>query len=283
MGDLVTQTGGTFAPLAIAVTGALIFSYAAAHRAWAFYRVRSTPTTPADALRRHCAPAPPPVNARPHLATGGYIAWFFVIPFALVTVAVTIATLHRISLDERFHNEAQTATAAVLSASAHHRDYALRYQFAVGGKTFEGTQRMPSFASLEKARKAGHVEISYLRSYPGISRGAAERDLPILVGMLPIALLALVVAIPLAQLRGDYVLARIGRSASAIVVGVLPGLRLSYWIYYDFLDDGGCVRRGKSWLRSSPGACYFTGGAVEVLYDPDRPRRNAVKASLCWQ
>jgi hypothetical protein len=91
------------------------------------------------------------------------------------------------------------------------------------------------------------------------------------------------VFIALRQLRGGYVLATTGRRTTGIVVGTLPEIKFSAWVYYDFLNDRSEVTRGKSWLPVSYSLRVCSGSLVQVLYLPDHLKRNALKQSICRQ
>jgi hypothetical protein len=158
-----------------------------------------------------------------------------------------------------------------------------KIQFRVDGQTYQGNSNLPTLDALANAHKSKGLEVFYLPSDPTINRAAGEKIVPLLIGLLPLSFLALIVVIPLGQLRGDYVLATTGRRTTGIVVAILPGTKLSALVYYDFLDDQSEVTRGKSWLPVPYSSKIFSGSSVQVLYLSERLERNALKQSICWQ
>jgi hypothetical protein len=141
-----------------------------------------------------------------------------------------------------------------------------KIQFRVDGQTYQGNSNLPTLDALANAHKSKGLEVFYLPSDPTINRAAEAKILPLLTGLLPLSFLALIVVIPLGQLRGDYVLATTGRHTTGIVVGVVPGTKLSASVYYDFLNDRSEVTRGKSWLPVPYSLRVFSGSSVQVLW-----------------
>ena len=91
------------------------------------------------------------------------------------------------------------------------------------------------------------------------------------------------------KLRRDYQLARNGRLTTAIVVGYGGSqgpARSLVTVFYDFLSGDGVVTRGHSIVSNytlrSPYYQTAIGAGAQVFYLPDRPERNALRASLAW-
>jgi hypothetical protein len=122
------------------------------------------------------------------------------------------------AVHDRLAKAGQTITANVLSTSRRH-GYLVQYEFRVDGQIYQGNSNLPTLDALANAHKSKGLEVLYLPSDPTINRAAAEKIFPLLIGLLPLSLLALIVVIPLGQLRGDYVLATTGRRTTGILVG----------------------------------------------------------------
>jgi hypothetical protein len=278
--DSSTESGTYLAPFLIVAAFFLLFAYLIVRSVRAILKIKNTPLTPSDVLRRQ-EPEPQPMEPRrPRLIGGGYGVMIVAGVMGIVCAGVTYATLHKFAVDQRFAKEGQTITGTVLSASQGRREHTVRYEFRINGQTFQGAGNVPKLRSWTNARKSKEIEISYLGSDPAINRPADEMRLPILVGMTPPAFLALMVFLLLSQLRRSFVLATTGRLTNGIVVGVRPGSKSSTWVYYDFLNDQGVVTRGKSSILSWKVA---VGSSVEVLYLPDDPERNSLRQSMYWQ
>jgi hypothetical protein len=247
------------------------------------FKIRNTPLTPADAFRQHESQTQPTQSVRPRLTNSGYVAVIFAVATGGVGAGVTYATLHKFQVDHRFAKAGQTIIATVLSTSRAHHEHIVRYEFQVDGQTYQGAGVVPKLHSLTNARKSKEIEVKYLPSDPAINRPAEEVSLPILIGLMPLALLALCVGLPVKQLRRDFVLTKIGRLTTGIVVGIQSGLKSSSWVHYDFLSDHGDVTRGKSALPVPYCLKIFSGCSVQVLYLPGYPKQNALKFSTLWQ
>jgi hypothetical protein len=278
--DSLTQSGTYLAPFLIVAAFFLLFAYLIVRSIRAILKIKNTPLTPSDVLRKQ-EPQPQPMEPRrPRLIGGGYGITIVAGVMGIVCAGVTYATLHKFEVDQRFAKEGQTITGTVLSTSLERREHIVRYEFRIDGQPYQGTGNVPKLRSWTKARKSKEIEISYLASDPAINRPADETNLPLLIGLAPPAFLALMVFLLLSQLRRSFVLATTGRLTNGIVVGVRPGSKSSTWVYYDFLTDQGIVTRGKSSILSWKVAL---GSSVEVLYLPDNPERNSLRQSMYWQ
>ena len=259
-----------------------IIAYTIARRMYLFFKIRNTPLTRADAFLEHHSQSQPTESVRPRLTSIGHTAVIFVVVMGTLLAGLAYANLHKFAVHDRLTKAGQTITANVLSTSKHH-GYLVQYEFRVDGQTYQGNSNLPRLDALANAIKSKGLEVLYLPSDPTINRAAEEKIVPLLIGLLPLCFLALIVVIPLAQLRGDYVLATTGRRTTGIVVGILPGTKLSASVYYDFLDDRSEVTRGKAWLPVPYSLKVFLGSSVQVLYLPDHLERNSLKQSICWQ
>jgi len=278
--DSLTPSGSYLAPFLIIAAVFLLVAFLSVSRLLAILKIRNTPLTPSDVLRKP-EPQPHPMEPRrPRLASGGYAAAIIAGVIGIVCAGVTYATVHRFKLDQSFAKESETITGTVLSTSQGRREHSVRYEFRVDGKSYQGAGNVPKLRSWASARKSKEIAIRYLASDPAINRPAEETNLPVLIGLAPPAFMALIVFLLLSQLRRDFVLATIGRLTNGVVVGVLAGPKTSMSVYYDFLNDQGIVTRGKSSINSSK---FILGSSVEVLYLPDNPQRNSVRQSIYWQ
>jgi hypothetical protein len=278
--DSLTQSGTYLAPFLIVAAFFLLFAYLIVRSVRAILKIKNTPLTPSDVLRRQ-EPQPQPMEPRrPRLIGGGYGVMIVAGVMGIVCAGVTYATVHRFKVDQRFAKEGQTITGALLSASATRHGHTVRYEFRVDGQAYQGAGNVSKLRLWTNARKSKEIEISYLPSDPAINRPAGETNLPMLIGLATPAFLALMVFLLLSQLRRNFVLAAIGRLTNGIVVGVRPGSKSSTWVYYDFLNDQGVVTRGKSSVLSWE---VVLGSSVEVLYLPDNPERNSLRQSMYWQ
>jgi hypothetical protein len=276
------QNGAYLVPSLIVVAAFLFVAIVLVHRLFAIFKVRNTPLTPSDVLRKYASQTQPNESVQPCLTSGGYVLVMFAVVVGLLWAGVTVATLHKFVVDDRFAKAGQTITATVLSTSSRH-EHIVQYEFQIDGQTYRGTGNVPTMRSLANARKSKKIEVIYLHSDPATNRAAEEKNLPILIGLLPVALLALFFFMFVSQLRSDFVLARDGRLTTGIAVGVVPGLKYSTWIHCDFLNHRGDVTRGKSSLSAPYSSNVVSGSPVEVVYLPDSPERNALKQSLRWQ
>jgi hypothetical protein len=281
--NVLAQNGTSLVPALILAAIFLLVAFLVVHRLFAIFKIRNTPLTPTDVFRKHESQTQPSESVRPCLTSSGYALLIFAVVFGLIWAGVTYATIHKFVVDDRYTKAGQTITATVLSTSATHHEQIVRYEFQLDGQTYRGTANVPTLRGLTNAHKSKELEVIYLPSDPTINRAAQEKNLPIPIGLIPVALLGLFVVIFVMQLRRDFVIAKIGRLTTGIVVGVLPGLKYSRWFYYDFLNDRGDVTRGKSSLQVTYAANVVIGSSVEVLYVPGCPERNALKSSMCWQ
>jgi hypothetical protein len=277
------QNGTYLLPSLIVAAAFLFVAIVVVHRLFALFKVRNTPLTPSDVLRKYASQTQPSESVQSRLTSGGYVLVIFAVVFGLLWAGVTFATLHKFVVDERFAKTGQTITATVLSTSSSRHGHIVRYEFQVDGQAYRGAAYVQTLRSLANARKSKGIEVTYLPSDPATNRAAEEKNLPIFIGLLPVAMLALFFVMFASQLRRDFVLARDGRLTTGIAVGVVPGLKHSTWIHYDFLNDRGGVTRGKSSLSVLYSSNVAVGSSVEVVYLPDSPERNALKQSLRWQ
>jgi hypothetical protein len=277
--DSLSQSGTYLAPFLIVAAAFLLIALLIL-RLRAILKIKNTPLTPSDVLRRQ-EPQPQPMEPRrPRLIGGGYGVMIVAGAMGIVCAGVTYATVHKFKVDQRFAKEGQTITGTVLSTSAARHGHTIRYEFRINGQAYRGAGNIQKLRSWTNARKSKEIEVSYLAPDPAINRPADETNLPLLVGLAPLLFLALIVFMLLSQLRGNFVLAAIGRLTNGIVVGIQPGAKSSTWVYYDFLNDQGVVTRGKSSILSCK---VVLGSSVEVLYLPDNPERNSLRQSMYWQ
>jgi hypothetical protein len=282
MVDFLARNGTYLAPFLIVAASFLLVAFVIAHKLFVIFKIRNTPLTPTDAFRQHESQTQPNKSARPRLTSVGRIAVIFAVLMGPVAAGLTYATFHKFEVDDRFAKEGQTITATFLSASESRADQIVQYEFQIDGQTYRGSAIVRKLRSIRDARKSKEIDVRYLPSDPTINRPAAETNLRVVIGLLPLALLALCVGIPARQVRRDFVLAKIGRLTTGIAVGVLPQPH-GTWIYYDFLNDRGDVTRGNSPLMIPYCLKVVLGSSVQVLYLPGHPERNALKLSMCWQ
>jgi hypothetical protein len=282
MVDSSAQDGSHLPAFLILAVAISIFAYALVRRVHSFFKVRNAPLTRADTFLEHDSQSKPADSVRPRLTPIGHTAVIFAIVMATLLAGLAYAGLHMFTVHDRLAKAGQTITANVVNTSKH-RGYLVQYEFRVDGQTYQGNSNLPSLQALANAHKSKGLEVLYLPSDPTINRAADEKILPLLLFLLPLSFLALIVVIPLGQLRADYVLATTGLRTTGIVVGILPGTKLSASVYYDFLTARNDVTRGKSRLPAPYSFKVFSGSSVQVLYLPDHPKRNALKQSICWQ
>jgi hypothetical protein len=282
MVDSSAQNGSHLPAFLILAAIIALIAYATTRRMYLFFKTRNTPLTLADAFLKHDSQNQRTESVRPRLTSIGHIAVTFAVVMGTLLAGLAYANLYMFAVHDRLAKAGQRITANVLSTSKHH-GYLVRYEFRVDGQTYQGNSNLPTLDALANAHKSKGLEVLYLPSDPTINGAAEEKIFPLLIGLLPLSFLALIVVIPLGQLRGDYVLAMTGRRTTGIVVGILPGTKLSASVYYDFLNDRSAVTRGKSWLPVPYSLKVFSGSSVQVLYLPDHPERNALKQSICWQ
>jgi hypothetical protein len=274
---------GTHLP-AFLILAAIIstIAYVIARRMYLFFKIRNTPLTRADTFLAHQSQSQPIESVRPRLTSIGRTSLIFAVVMGTLLAGLAYAILHMFAVHDRLAKAGQTITANVLSTSKH-RGYLVQYEFQVAGQTYQGSSNLPTLDALGNAHKSKGLEVLYLPSDPAINRAAEETVLPLLISLLPLSFLALLVVIPSGRLRSDYLLETTGRRTTGIVVGILPGTKLSALVYYDFLNDRSEVTRSKSWLPVPYSLKVFSGSSVQVLYLPGHPERNALKQSICWQ
>lgn len=247
------------------------------------FRRRNTPLTPSEAFRRFESHIQPGEPVRPRLTRLGYVAVIFAVGFGALGVGLTGVVLHQLLADGHFTIESKTITATVLSTSRSHHGYSVRYQFQIDARTYQGSADVPSRAATH-ARKSGEIDVSYLPSDPAVSRPAAQ-NLPILLGLIIPGLMDLAVVVLLWELRRNFVLAKIGRLTTGIVVWITTYGTRGSRIYYDFMNDRGEVTRGNSSVPFTYTVKdgWVLGSSVQVLYLPGHPEQNALQRSMRWQ
>lgn len=281
---------GALVPLLI-VAAIVLFGVFLSVRRWLGIRkIKNKPLTSIDSFHASEPQNYPGAPGWPRLTGVGWGIAIMSFVMGIVGLGVTYATLRRFELDDRFAREAQATTAAVVHTSnapagnkhAQH-GHIIQYQFQVSGQTYQGTADVPSLRSLRtNAQRSKEIDIRYLSSDPAINRPAEEKNLPIVIGLLPLTLFSVFFLVFARQLRRDFVLARGGRPTTGVVVGAVPYAHATS-IYYDFPNDGGGVTRGNSMLPLPYSWNARLGSAVQVLYLPDDPERNILKLSSCWQ
>ena len=276
----MTQSSTYLAPFLIVAAFILLFAFLIVRSVRAILKIKNTPLTPSDVLRKQEPPPQPMEPRRPRLIGGGYGIMIVAGVMGIVCAGVTYATIQKFKVDQRFTKEGQTITGTLLNASATRHGHTVRYEFRINSQVYQGAGNIPKLRSWANAHKSKEIEISYLASDPAINRPADETNLPMLIGLAPPAFLALIVFLLLSQLWRNFVLATAGRLTNGIVVGIRPGSKSSTWVYYDFLNDQGVATRGKSPILSWKVAL---GSEVEVLYLPDDPERNSLRQSMYWQ
>jgi Protein of unknown function (DUF3592) len=281
--NFIARNGTYLALLSIGAAIVLLVAVLLVRRRIAFLKIRNAPLTPAEAFRKYKPPLQPTEVARPSLTSSGRWTVILAAVWGLIWVGVTVATLHSFLMDYRFANEAQTVTGTVLSTRGPREYSNVQYEFQLNGRTYRGFGDDRNMRSSRRVGKSFQLDVSYLPSDPTKNRPAGERPLNIFQGLLPCAFLALIAFLPFRQLRRDLILARMGRPTTGIVVGVVYGQRsYSIWVYYDFADDHGGVRRGKASLTGN----YWqaaAGSPIPVLYLPGNPTLNNLKLAMCWQ
>ena len=280
---------GALGVLLILVAIVLLFALLLVRRSSGVRKIKNKPLTSISAFDA--------LESQGHLATCGQprltrIGWsVMIMTFAMgiFGAGLTYVTFRKFELDDRFAKEAQTTRAAVLNTSNvrgagnqhSHRHHIIQYQFQVNGLTYRGTANAPSPRSLANARRFEEIDVSYLPSDPAKNRLVEESNLPIVIGLIPLTLPSLFLVVFVRQLRRDFVLARLGRLTTGIAVGT-ANYSHSTSIYYDFPNGRAGVTRGRSMLPISYSGSIGLGSAVQVLYLPSDPERNALKRSLCW-
>jgi hypothetical protein len=268
-------------PSLVAAAVVVPFVLAIGYGAFRRHAIRNAPLTSRDAFGHHEFELQPDELAPVRLTAVGRGITILSVVFGIVAVGVTLATLHRLQMDHRFAQAGTDISAVVLGTSKNGHRHVVEYEFRVGNRTYRGSGDVPTLRSQMNARRSAEMSVRYLPSDPSINRPAEERDLPVAVGAIAPAMMDAFVLFLVWHLRRDYVLARIGRHTSGVVVGVMSQPHGAL-IFYDFLNGREQVARSKSGLSFPYVSQASVGSRVEVLYLPDEPERNGLKLSLCW-
>jgi hypothetical protein len=249
-----------------------------------FVKRRNLPLTPSAAFRTPKPQAQPAEAVRPRLTRLGYVAVIFAVVFGALGAGLTYLFVHKLEAHERLAREGKTITATVLSASKSHHNYRVRYEFEIDGRTYQGTGDVP-LRSVTNARKSKELDVSYLPADPTTNSPAAQNNLPMLLGLIVPGLMDLSVVVLLWQLRRNFVLAKMGRLTTGIVVWMTAYGTRGSSIYYDFMNDRGEVARGYSSVPFTYTVKdgWGLGSSVQVLYLPGDPQQNALQRSMRWQ
>jgi hypothetical protein len=279
---------GALGVLLILVAIVLLFAFLLVRRSSGVRKIKNKPLTSISAFNTLESQGHSASSGQPRLTRIGWSVMIMSLAMGISGAGLMCVTFRKFELDNRFAKEAQTTTAAILKTSnmrgaSNHsqRHRIIQYQFQVNGLTYRGTADAPSLRSLANARRSEEIDVSYLPSDPAINRLAEERNLPIVIGLIPLTLPSLFFVVFVRQLRRDFVLARLGRLTTGIAVGT-ANYSHSTSIYYDFPNGRAGVTRGRSMLPFSYSGSIGLGSGVQVLYLPGDPERNALKRSLCW-
>jgi hypothetical protein len=286
----VSTNSGTFlAPILIVGAIFLLVGFLATRRIFGIWKIRHTPPTPIEVFRKHASQIEPSETIRPRLTSLGHQAVIWTVLLAILGAGLSYAMLHVIAVDHRYAREGQLTTATALRAPTSPKDHSVRYEFQVDGQTYQGFAEVRLLRHLKSAGKSGELEVRYLASDPTVNRPAVQKNFPIFLDLLWPGILDFSFLYVLWYLRRNYVLAKIGRLTTGIVVGILPN-QYGPFVYYDFQNDRGEVARGMSWLPTTYaqkagiyGWKAGLGSAIPVLYLPGNPKLNALNGSMRWQ
>jgi hypothetical protein len=280
---------GASGALLIVVALVLLVAFLQMRRGLRIRKIKTRPLTLIDAFHTSEPKNYPGASGRPRLTRVGWGLMILSFVMGIIAAGLTYVTLRKFEVDDRFSKEAQTTTAAVLNTSnvpgggnPSQRGHMVQYQFQVNGQTYQGSAEVPKLRSLKNARRSKEIDVSYLPSNPAVNRPAEEKNLPIVVGLIPLTLLSLFFVVFVRQLRRDFVLAGVGRLTTGVVVGTVSYTH-SASVYYDFPNDRGGVTRGHSWLQFPSSRNVYSGSTAQVLYLPGDPEQNVLKLSSCWQ
>jgi hypothetical protein len=171
-----------------------------------------------------------------------------------------------------------TTTGAVTRLRTGDERRLVGYEFSVDGRRFSGIARV-SGERREALTTRAPIEVRYLPSNPAVNDlgGVPRRGIPIAV---PFVLAPLIVGAGALCLVGVHRQRRLlteGRVASATVIGHVKQQSSHDGTHraakYEFRLLSGATASGLSGGSKKPPAL---GSVVTVVYDPDRPARNAV-------
>ncbi len=178
--------------------------------------------------------------------------------------------------ERSMRTEAASAQAEVIRTGRTHGDHPHRfadYVYRTGGVSYRG-RVVPH--GTERFEAGDQITVRYLLSDPRFSwlPGHKPSSLPFwLVPLVPAVLLLVALAIG-ARIRAERTLLETGRPAIAVVTKTKPfqaNNRRAYRVSYDFRILSGATRSGRYDISRPP----ETGAHLIVVYDPDRPNRNA--------
>ncbi|MBZ5728724.1 MAG: DUF3592 domain-containing protein [Acidobacteriia bacterium] len=188
----------------------------------------------------------------------------------LGTLAGRQARVHRL-LGEQGET-ADAVIARVWRSSGKDTTHWVAYRFAFQDREYEGRSKVP-LRIWRDLTVGGRLPVRFVPSDPAQSHPAGWPDtpLPLWFPFVLAAVLALASAVPALALRWQARLLADGRAAPGVVTAhrrVKEGTA----IRYEFTLPSGGTEKGRGGPRQHPPPL---GGAVCVLYDPERPRRNA--------
>jgi hypothetical protein len=289
MMDFLAQNGRYLAAFLIVGAIVLLVGFLATRRIFFVWRIRHTPRTPIEVFRKHDPQIQPSEPIRPRLTFLGRRAVIWAVVLGILGAGLSYAMLHVFAVDDRYARESQLTTATVVRAPTSPQDHSLRYEFQVNGQTYQGRAEVPQLRYRGSARTSSELDVRYLASDPTVNRPAVEKNFPISVGLIWPGILDFSFLYVLWYLRRTFVLAKLGRLTTGIVVGILPN-QYGPFVYYDFQNDHGEVVRGTSWLPTTYaqkagiyGWKTGLGSAIPVLYLSGNPRLNALQGSMRWQ
>jgi len=180
--------------------------------------------------------------------------------------------------DHQLKQDGQVIEATVTrkwSESTKSTTYHVAYAFSIGGKAEKGESGI-SHRLWQTLSVGSHLPVNYVPSQPEVNRAAAayQRLLPYWVPWAAFLIWACFLALAVSPIRKEKRLARFGVPAFGIVTNTTGGRRpkYGYTIKYEFqLPDGSTVTgrtQRDSWLYNRQN--------VSIVYDPKRPRRNAI-------
>jgi hypothetical protein len=289
MMDSLRLNGRYLVPFLIVGAMFLLVGFLAMRRIFGIWKIRDTPLTPIEDFRKHDSQIEPSEPIRPRLTSLGRQAIIWTVVLAIVGAGLSYAVLHAFAVNDRYAREGQLATATVLRAPLSPQDHRVRYEFQVNGETYEGFAEATKLRTLKSASKSRELAVHYLASDPSVNRPAIEKNFPILLGLICPGIMDFSFLYVLWYLRRNFVLAKVGRLTTGIVVGILPN-QYGPFVYYDFQNDNDEVARGMSWLPTAYaqkagiyGWKTGLGSGIAVLYLPGNPKLNALKGSMRWQ
>jgi hypothetical protein len=152
------------------------------------------------------------------------------------------------------------------------------YRFVVNGRAYEGTAGV-SAGRFRTLSVGGPIRVRHLPDNPGRHRldGVRGDGLPLAIAfVVPVLLVSAGISLIWMVNRQRWLLTE-GRAAQGVIVAQKTeksshGAK-SVTVSYEFLLLDGRRATGKSTLYKNPPAI---GTTVQVLYDPERPRRSAI-------